>query len=70
MTAMLAVALVINHLATGFPEPGNCGAIKGAGMAHWREALFAVMSRNSGRVAGFFQLPNNRVIELGTQVQI
>ena len=43
---------------------------KGAGMAHWREALFAIMSRNSGSVAGFFQLPNNCVIELGTRVQI
>jgi len=43
---------------------------KGTGMAHWREALFAVMSRNSGSVAGFFQLPNNCVIELGTRVQI
>lgn len=43
---------------------------KGAGMAHWREALFALMSRNSGSVAGFFRLPNNCVIELGTRVQI
>jgi KUP system potassium uptake protein len=43
---------------------------KGTGMAHWREALFALMSRNSGSVAGFFRLPNNCVIELGTRVQI
>ena len=43
---------------------------KGTGMAHWREALFALMSRNSGSVAGFFKLPNNCVIELGTRVQI
>jgi KUP system potassium uptake protein len=43
---------------------------KGKGMAHWREALFALMSRNSGSVAGFFKLPNNCVIELGTRVQI
>ena len=43
---------------------------KGAGMAHWREALFAVMSRNAGSVANFFRLPNNCVIELGTRVQI
>ena len=42
----------------------------GAGMSHWREALFALMSRNSGSVAGFFRLPNNCVIELGTRVQI
>jgi KUP system potassium uptake protein len=43
---------------------------KGDGMVHWREALFAVMSRNAGSVADFFRLPNNCVIELGTRVQI
>ncbi len=43
---------------------------KGSGMVHWREALFAVMSRNAGSVADFFRLPNNCVIELGTRVQI
>jgi KUP system potassium uptake protein len=43
---------------------------KGTGMAHWREKLFAAMSRNAGSVAGFFRLPNNCVIELGTRVQI
>ena len=43
---------------------------RGTGMAHWREALFALMSRNAGSVAGFFRLPNNCVIELGTRVQI
>jgi KUP system potassium uptake protein len=43
---------------------------KGSGMAHWRETFFALMSRNAGSVAGFFKLPNNCVIELGTRVQI
>jgi KUP system potassium uptake protein len=43
---------------------------KGTGMAHWREVLFALMSRNSDSVAGFFRLPNNCVVELGTRVQI
>lgn len=43
---------------------------KGDGMAHWRESLFSIMSRNAGNVADFFQLPNNCVIELGTRVQI
>ncbi|ABE46144.1 potassium transporter [Polaromonas sp. JS666] len=43
---------------------------KGAGMTHWREALFAAMSRNAGSVVGFLRLPNNSVIELGTRVQI
>jgi KUP system potassium uptake protein len=43
---------------------------RGAGMAHWREKLFAAMSRNAGSVVEFFKLPNNSVIELGTRVQI
>ena len=43
---------------------------RGEGMAHWRERLFAAMSRNAGSVVEFFRLPNNSVIELGTRVQI
>jgi len=42
----------------------------GVGMAQWRERLFAAMSRNAGGVAGFFSLPDNAVVELGTRVQI
>ncbi len=42
----------------------------GSGMAHWREQLFATMSRNAGGVAEFFRLPGNAVVELGTRVQI
>jgi len=42
----------------------------GPGMAHWREALFATMSRNAGSVVEFFRLPDNAVVELGTRVQI
>ncbi len=42
----------------------------GAGMANWRERLFATMSRNAGGVAEFFRLPDNAVVELGTRVQI
>lgn len=42
----------------------------GPGMAHWRERLFATMSRNAGSVAEFFRLPDNAVVELGTRVQI
>ena len=43
---------------------------RGAGMASWREGLFAFMSRNAGSITGFLRLPNNCVIELGTRVQI
>jgi KUP system potassium uptake protein len=30
-----------------------------------REALFAWMQRNAGRASDYFQLPDNRVVELG-----
>ena len=41
-----------------------------AGMAQWREKLFAAMSRNASGVVEFFHLPDNAVVELGTRVQI
>ena len=40
------------------------------GMARWREALFAFMLKNANGNLRFFNLPLNRVIELGTQVEI
>ncbi|MFS2135634.1 potassium transporter Kup [Duganella sp. Dugasp56] len=42
----------------------------GAGMATWREHLFVTMSRNARGAADYYQIPTNRVIELGTQVEI
>jgi KUP system potassium uptake protein len=41
-----------------------------SGMAYWRERLFAAMARNAGNAADYFKLPANRVIELGTKVEI
>jgi KUP system potassium uptake protein len=41
-----------------------------SGMAFWREHLFATMSRNAGSPAEYFTIPPNRVIEIGTQIQI
>jgi KUP system potassium uptake protein len=40
------------------------------GMALWRERLFATMARNAGSAAHYFRLPANRIVELGTQVEI
>ena len=42
----------------------------GGGMAPWREKLFANMHRNAASAADFLNLPPNRVVELGTKVQI
>jgi KUP system potassium uptake protein len=40
------------------------------GMRPWRERLFAAMVRNAGSIVDYFNIPPNRVIELGTQVEI
>jgi KUP system potassium uptake protein len=40
------------------------------GMAIWRERLFAWMLRNAVSARDFFKLPTNRVVELGSQVEI
>ena len=42
----------------------------GSGMALWREKLFASMHRNAAGVADFLHLPANRVVELGSKVEI
>lgn len=43
---------------------------KNPGMALWREKLFAWMLRNAASAMEFFRLPTNRVVELGSQVEI
>jgi len=40
------------------------------GMARWRERLFAWMLKSSESAMEFFKLPTNRVVELGSQLQI
>ena len=46
-------------IATGAPD-----------MATWRERLFVSMSKNATKASDFFGIPTNRVVELGTQVEI
>ena len=40
------------------------------GMVLWRDKLFAFMARNAVPATAFFQIPGNRLIELGAQVEI
>ncbi|HEY5284475.1 MAG TPA: KUP/HAK/KT family potassium transporter, partial [Polyangia bacterium] len=40
------------------------------GMALWRERLFVSMSKNATKASEFFRIPTNRVVELGTQVEL
>ena len=39
-------------------------------MARWRKQLFTVMARNAQSASAFFNLPPNRVVELGAQIQL
>jgi KUP system potassium uptake protein len=48
----------------------NLIAISGGSMVLWRARLFALLSRNALGATAFFHLPPNRVVELGTQIEI
>ena len=39
-------------------------------MAYWRKVLFRYLSRNSRSATDFFSLPPNRVVEIGTQIEL
>lgn len=40
-----------------------------ARLARWRKKLYIFMSRNSRTATAFFQIPSNRVVELGAQLR-
>jgi KUP system potassium uptake protein len=45
-------------------------ATPGGGMPLWREHLFVWMSHLAAKAADYFRIPTNRVVELGSQVEI
>jgi KUP system potassium uptake protein len=71
LQAMLSPKVSFDPLLTRYfigkesvvPEPGE-------GMAVWRERLFAVMHRNATGAGTFFNLPDDRTVELGQRVGI
>jgi len=40
------------------------------GLPRWRKALFGWMSKNARPATAYFALPPNRVVELGSQVEL
>jgi KUP system potassium uptake protein len=46
------------------------GAGKAPGMHPWREELFVLLNRGAASASRFFNLPPDRVFEVGTQVEI
>jgi KUP system potassium uptake protein len=43
---------------------------KAPGMTRWREELFVLLNRSAASAARFFRLPDDRVMEIGSQVEI
>jgi KUP system potassium uptake protein len=38
-------------------------------IAIWRQRLFGMMARNAQSATAYFEIPSNRVLELGSQVK-
>jgi KUP system potassium uptake protein len=45
-------------------------ATKRPGMAIWRERLFTVLARNARRASSYFNLPRDRVVEIGAEIEL
>lgn len=58
------------NTATFFLGREQVMATSRKGMAIWREKLFALMSRNSQPATRFFQLPRERVVEIGSMIEL
>ena len=71
-TCRIQYGLAFEPMETSFflsRETIVCSAER-PGMATWRDHLFAWMNRNATRATDFFNIPINRVVELGTHVDI
>ena len=55
---------------TYFASRENIEASRHKGMSFWRDKLFMVMHRNAAPATSFFRIPGNRLVELGSTVQI
>ena len=40
------------------------------GMSRWRDTIFIFLSRNARRATNFFNIPADRVVEIGIQLEI
>jgi len=63
--------LKIDMMTTSFfVSRAMIGASANSSMMKWRLKLFIALSRNAMNAAEFFKIPTNRVIEMGTRVEI
>ena len=66
----LAASGLVDERTTWFLSRQTLVPTRKPGMARWRERLFSAMVRNAEQPMTFFCLPLNRVMELGSQVEI
>ncbi len=55
---------------TFFSSRETLVAAEHVGMPVWRDKIFAFMARNATSATDFFRIPGNRLVELGTKVEI
>jgi len=55
---------------TFFSSRETLVAAEHVGMPLWRDKIFAFMARNATSATDFFRIPGNRLVELGTKVEI
>ncbi len=59
---MMSTTFFISHaMIVITPKPG---------MMYWRKRLFLALTKNAMNAADFFKIPTNRVVEMGTRIEI
>ncbi|SME98249.1 KUP system potassium uptake protein [Tistlia consotensis] len=66
----LGLEIDLEHTTYYLGREAVIASDKVPGMALWREKLFAFLSRNAVAATAFYNLPPERVVELGIQVEI
>jgi KUP system potassium uptake protein len=66
-----AQGLEIDLMATTFVLGRETLLLSGRSrMARWRKRLYAILARNAPSATAYFEIPANRVIELGVQIEL
>jgi len=55
---------------TFFASRETIVATSGSGLPLWRDRLFAFLARNAQRATTYFAIPDNRLVEIGSRLEI
>jgi KUP system potassium uptake protein len=56
--------------ASFFISRNSVGAARKAGMPFWQDIIFIFLQKNASDPTQFFRIPPNRVVELGTRIEV